>query len=493
MNKDPLKDIQYSNVIFDSAPIGMGIAEFDGTLLKVNPAFCETIGYPEKELIGKKFMSFTHPDDLEVNLKQNRRITTGEIARHSLVKRYIHKSGKIIHAIMTVTSLVNREGEINYLLAQVVDITERKEIEDAYAKSEKEFRDIFENAPISIAKVGMDGKIINVNRAFTENFGYSFTDLRNLTLSDISHPDDLKENLEMDKQLLAGKLEDFTMEKRYIHKNGEIIHGLLKVSLIRDENESYFLGQIVDITRIKQTEKELEDKNLSLNKINQELDQFVYRSSHDLKGPITTIKGLLQLAEKEKKKLPYEEQMTKSLFKLENVINDIVNYSQNAHFDLSYCKINMGEFLREILQEQKEVFPEKKVTIETEMEISSPIITDKNRLYIVLQNVLNNAIRYEDPEKDGCHIDIRILAGTEICTITINDNGKGIPGEELPKIFNMFYRADETSEGSGLGLYIVREALHKLGGDLSILSELKKGTTVTITMPNRITRVNCDE
>ncbi len=128
MGNSLLRDIQYSNIIFDSAPIGMAIGTFDGVLLKVNQAFCDTIGYEEKEILGKKFSIFTHPDDLTVNLAQNKRIVSGEIKKHRLVKRYIHKNGKVIHGIMTVTGLVNNKGVPSYLLAQRVGITDRKEI-----------------------------------------------------------------------------------------------------------------------------------------------------------------------------------------------------------------------------------------------------------------------------------------------------------------------------------------------------------------------------
>lgn len=242
----------------------------------------------------------------------------------------------------------------------------------------------------------------------------------------------------------------------------------------------------------KKAELKLRHQNEELLKINSELDTFVYNISHNLRAPLLSALGLVRLAKMEAGSANFDsmplycDKIEESVLKLDDTLKEILDYSRNARSDINFQVINFRRIIDDCFDKLK-YLPgsseiEKTVTVRGE----GPFASDNYRIRVVFNNLISNALKYHDSSKAYKWIKIDIAVDRDLATITLTDNGLGIDKSYLPKIFQMFYRATEKSEGSGLGLYIVKENIEKLRGNIKVTSELKKGTAFEIILPNQI-------
>lgn len=231
---------------------------------------------------------------------------------------------------------------------------------------------------------------------------------------------------------------------------------------------------------------EIKEKNVALTKINSELDSFVYRASHDLRTPVTSTLSLVNIALGEsstKDKDEYIKLIDQCAQKLDHIILDIIEYSKNKNKELEYDKFSIRELIDDVLNDIRYV--DDINGIEINMTVDKDVLySDRSRIKIILSNFIANAVHYIDVEKSKPFVKIQVAQTKEKTTISVEDNGIGIPSGEASKIFNMFYRGNHKSKGSGLGLYIVNETAKKLNGVVSVASELGKGSKFALTIPN---------
>jgi PAS domain S-box-containing protein len=242
-----------------------------------------------------------------------------------------------------------------------------------------------------------------------------------------------------------------------------------------------------DITNQTRTEDLLKRQNEELIKINAELDRFVYSASHDLRAPLMSVKGLLNMIKLDPDKKNVEHYLSlidRSVLKLDNFISDIINYSRNSRMDIMPKEIDFNSLLQESIDSLKYMEGAEQVSSIRNISVSHPFYSDYSRLLIVFNNIISNAVRYRDHWKQDSFLKISIEGGVDKATIVFTDNGVGIAEEYVDKIFKMFFRANADSKGSGLGLYIVKSAVEKLSGCIKVQSRLGEGTTFTIEIPN---------
>lgn len=233
--------------------------------------------------------------------------------------------------------------------------------------------------------------------------------------------------------------------------------------------------------------EELFTTNTKLRKRNQELDKFVYSTSHDLRAPLTSIMGLLQLIEIEKDPEninKYLGLIKTSAINLDNFIKDIVDYTHNNKKDIEYTQIDFDELISSCLE--KVNYMPSSYSLKKDVTIKSglPFYSDHRRLGNLLTNLISNGIKYCNSNRNDCFLKIDIETDEQQAKIIIEDNGIGIKKEHLDKVFDMFYRASDDSKGSGIGLYIVKEIIDKLTGTINLSSDFGQGTTFEITIPN---------
>jgi signal transduction histidine kinase len=268
-----------------------------------------------------------------------------------------------------------------------------------------------------------------------------------------------------------------------------LLEELKKINLDLERKISDRTSQLWETNRLLR--KEIEDKRQAEKELklkNDELNNFVYSVSHGLRAPITSVEGLLnimklELQSKSTDLEPFILLLEERMKSLDRFIHDILHYSQNigaavAREEIDFNQIISGCFEElEYLENTKDI--QKSITIKGEI-----FINDKVRVYEIFRNLISNAIKYADPEKEVKTLNITIHVLKKRADIAIKDNGLGIDKDILPKIFGMFYRGHESSQGSGIGLYLVKQAVDKMEGKIDVKSILKKGTEFSIQLPN---------
>jgi signal transduction histidine kinase len=225
-------------------------------------------------------------------------------------------------------------------------------------------------------------------------------------------------------------------------------------------------------------------KNKELQKVNEELDRFVYSVSHDLRSPLSSILGLINIARLTKEPAEISELLSMvegRVHAQDHFIREIIDYSRNARTETVNESITLRTLVEEVFFSLKFNDNADKIDFKNEIPENTRIISDRIRLTVILSNLIGNAIKYHDFRKDKPYIEIGIDENTD--AIYVKDNGMGMKQEHQDKIFNMFYRGSDRSSGSGLGLFITKEAATKLGGGIQVSSVYGEGSTFKLTIP----------
>ncbi len=280
-----------------------------------------------------------------------------------------------------------------------------------------------------------------------------------------------------DNEILAQN-EELTSQNELIQehrKNLEEAHARLKG--MNDQLEEL----------VHQRTLKLEATIQELDTVVAELDRFVYSASHDLSAPLKSVLGLINISRKETDKSQldiYHDYMERSITKLEHVINSLVEFSRNTHHPLKHEALNLHRLVNEVFEEL--AFWPEAIHIHMKNEIAQDLIlnSDPDRMKVILHNLVGNAIKYADVTKDQPSVWVSATHTDSICKLFITDNGIGIEPHHQQRIFDMYYRASDRSKGSGLGLFIVKETVKKLGGRILLRSDYGLGSQFEITLPS---------
>ncbi len=277
----------------------------------------------------------------------------------------------------------------------------------------------------------------------------------------------------MNNEILAQNEELTSQNDQIVTQREELINTQKQLKKVNNNLEKMV---------VERTEK-LESTINDLNKLVLDLDRFVYSASHELSAPLRSIAGLVNISKVEKDNhriQEYLDHIELSTQKMEAVIKSILNYSRNTHMDPDLEEIKLKPFVDEIIFELKSFSIHNKIIFNNCIKDECVLTTDIQRLKIILQNIIGNAIKYSDPNKSESYISIEFKKENDKNKIIVNDNGKGIKKDRIDKIFNMYYRGTAASQGSGLGLFIVKEMIQRLGGEILVTSKDGIGTTFTL-------------
>jgi signal transduction histidine kinase len=272
-----------------------------------------------------------------------------------------------------------------------------------------------------------------------------------------------------------------------IFKPAEFNPGEAHFYLIISFSITMIIGLLIIIffdRMVTSSERSLIEKNRELTKVNQELDRFVYSASHDLRAPLSSIDGLIELSKQDTaNRDEYLKFMKGRILVMDKLIHDIIDYSRATRVPPIHEKVNFYQFIHEVVELMKYADGTKNPKVQLMIDAALTVYTDPSRLRVVLNNLISNAIKYADPHKDELIITIAASVSDGHLTFSVRDNGMGIAEDQKGKIFNMFYRASENAAGSGLGLYIVKESLERMQGSIRLESQLGKGSTFIVTLP----------
>lgn len=244
---------------FENAAVGACRLALDGRIVEVNQALADFVGRPREVLAGMTVAELVPPDDVTLALENLRCLVSGEVSSWESERRYVRPDGSLVYALVSAVLVDDAHGRPLHVLAQFVDITERKRAEHELARAEEDLKRAFEHAPIGMALVDLGGRITRVNRALCDITGFAEGQLLEHRLSDLAHPDDARTDREHARQLIAGDISDYEIDERLINAHGHTIWVSLSASLVRDADGRplHLVIQVIDISSRKLAEERL--------------------------------------------------------------------------------------------------------------------------------------------------------------------------------------------------------------------------------------------
>ncbi len=399
-------------------------------------------------------------------------------------------------------------GEI---VAIYEDTTKHKQAEAALRESEERFRTIFEQAAVGVALIDSNsGRFLRINQRYCDLMGYTLEEMTDRkTFQEITHPDDLQPDLDYFQRLLAGEIREFSMEKRYFHKDGSIVWVNLTVSptWAVGETPQTHIAVVEDITERKRSEDErnlllrdiqklnedletrVEERTAELGAANRELESFVYSVSHDLRAPLRAVTGFAQiLARRHRGSLNdegrhYLDNVVQAGAHMGSLIDDLLEYSRTGRNAMRPRAVELAP----IIDGLRSTFGERIAETGALIRVLGPLpslLGDPSLLGQILSNLLENALTYHSGQRSP---EINISAqrrGNQIL-LSVSDNGIGIPPEFHEKIFQVFQRLHDQEEypGTGIGLAIVVKAAHLMNGRVELESTPGEGSRFTVMLP----------
>lgn len=319
--------------------------------------------------------------------------------------------------------------------------------------------------------------IVYANPAFYEITGYSPLEVLGKSY-DIIRAEISNSWLEAKKFIKKGN--SFEGESLNYRKDGSPFWNSLTVSPINDENQKliYSLCVLKDITKQKMIEDLLKQKN-------DEMSSFIYKASHDLKGPLASIIGLANIAKEEVKEnhaLKLINFIADSTKRLDTILNDLIGVTRVTHGEIKLRKVNIEKVVNDIITSLKHADYSKNVDFQITVNMTKQFYTDEKLLISILQNLIDNAIKYKDKRMKP-FVRVSVNQCAKGLMMEVKDNGIGISDKIRTKVFDMFYRGSDISKGSGLGLYIVKTSVKKLSGFIDFYSKEREGTSFNVYLP----------
>lgn len=461
-------------MLMEQASDGIVISDKDEQILEANAKACEIFGYSIEELIKLRIRDLAdldfNPDIPQMNLSSS----------VILERKFKKKNGNLITVEVSAKRLPDGRHQ-----AIIRDITERKRLEKILTESERKFRALIENSSDIIAILNKDFEFTFISNSVERILGYIPRKIHGRQLLDFIDAEDQKKVLTLLKSTFQQPGQATAIEEiNWQQEKGKEPRCLETVAfnLLNDPVINGIILNCHDITKRKLTESELLTTNF-------ELDSFVYKASHDLKAPLRSIMGLIKLAGLETKddiQVKYLQMMSKSVSSLDQFIKDLTQFSRNSRMEVEAKKVNFDEIVSEALLNLKFLENADKVKINKNIQNSVNFYSDLTRITTIINNLISNAYKYHRFENNNPYINIEIKTDHDQAFISIEDNGQGIDPNYIDHIFEMFYRASETSYGSGLGLYIVKSAVTRLNGEIKVNSVLNQGSVFTVVLPNLV-------
>lgn len=433
------------------------------------------LGYEDHELKNElaTWENLLHPEDLEKATTSFKEYIEGISAVYAVEFRLRHKEGSYRWIFSKGKVIRDELGNAIRVSGSHTDITDRKIAEAALINSERKFRNLFENSLVGIVRTNQQGVVLEANKTAYKIFDVAPS-------QNINAVDFYADPFQRD-QLFRELYEKGVVEIRemlFKKMNGDLFWGSFSAVLYKEENFSEAV--IIDITETK-------ENLLKLQKVNLELDNFVYHASHDLRSPLRSILGLvsiLRMGKISKEQKNCLEMIEGSINRMDKLVLDLLSISRNSRINDPYVFINFLVEINNSITNFYHASVNKNLHISTKVFQPVDFIGDLTRIRIILNNLISNAIKYRSYKREISYIEIAVHVNEKEALFVIEDNGEGIPEASLSSIFDMFVRASETGEGSGLGLYIVKDAIEKLDGKIEVKSEIDIGTKFQLSIPN---------
>lgn len=467
----------------------------NGIIKFVSPSVEPILGYKPEEIVNRHPFEIIDPTmHEEVSRTMHQLLENpGKVIESEMYFKYA--SGRDVYLKSKFVNHLD-DPHIHAILGSTQDITEQKLNEQKLQQSYQELHFIINNSDDPIWSVDKNLRLITFNKAYIEmmEWFFGFRPEKGHAIFDevVSHgfPDQTECRLQFLSALQGNRIR---FERTYEIGQDKIIMDYA-LSPVFDQ-EGLVTGATCigrNITDMIKINRKLQEQNEQLQKINRELDRFVYSMSHDLRSPVASALGLIQVMEQEAEgtdSLKHIHMLKKRLSRLDALIDDILVFVKQRKEEMNPERIDFDELIEYVFESRGflEETPEFELSVHTDITI--PIVTDRARLVTIMENLISNAIKYRDVMKEKLKIHISCCSSSEKVEIKVKDNGIGIADKHKEKIFDMFYRATTLGNGSGLGLYIVKENLDSMQGSICVDSVLMEGSVFTVQFKNHFNSI----
>jgi PAS domain S-box-containing protein len=467
-----------------------------GRFLFVSPTYCKLFGMTAQELIGSNFVPLVHPDDIEPTFEAMKQLEVypnncfiQQRAKTALGWRWIAWSDKAI---------LDYNGKISAIIGVGRDITEQKQIEQELLESENKFQTAFRSSPnlMSISRMS-DGLIYDVNDKFASFLQLSRNEIIGKRTPEFGLYRTISRSVLESILIQDGRIESF--EITLISQPNEIIEGLFSAEIVELKGEKCLVSSFQDITELRKAQAEVEDYQIHLEglveqrtariqEINDELGRFTNSVCHDLKAPLRAMHGFADALKEDHSQnldtegIIYLQRICNASDQMETLINDLLQYSKLSSLELTLLPTDTNEAIHVVLISLSEVIRKKNAIVKVKKGLPD-VLAFMPVLVRVFTNLITNSLNFVEA---GAIPVITISGSTreDKALIMIKDNGIGIPKEKHKVIFEVFERLHgiESYPGNGIGLSIVKKAMERMGGKVSVTSSPGKGSTFELEL-----------
>ncbi len=468
---------KYKNLV-ESSPLGVGISKGE-QMFFANKAFLDIYGVHSFEEFSSKKLTEYLPSATKVYFKERmERLENNLPVENKFRHEIIRSDGEIRFVDANVSDIVYKDKECRQVI--LTDVTLEKKNEEALKRA----ANIFKNIQVGLYIYHLEDleddhtlRLIAANPASSLIVGIPGSDIIGKYIDEI-FPILRKSNIPQQYAEVVKTQIPVDVEDVY-YQDDKIMSATYSLKVFPLPNQCVGVS-FENVSARRNAENELRVRNTELN-------NFVYKVSHDLKAPLSSIKGLINLTKLENNRVDHMPMIEDRINRLDGFIRDILSHSRNLNTAVIIEKLDLEDIMNYCFDEL-DYLPFSKSIEKTVTKSGVDFYNDKIRLAEISRNLVSNSIKYQDSYKKLKYVKVNINVTPKFGIITFEDNGVGIKNEYLKNIFKMFYRATESSEGSGIGLYIVKQAVEKLGGKIKVESEYSKGTKFTIKLPNLISK-----
>jgi len=466
--------------LLDGMPQIAWTADREGNNTYVSEMWYAFTGVPFNGAYQEIFTQVMHPEDWARSRQETLyALATGK--PFQVHYRLRHRDGQYRWMLSRALPIRDEAGEITEWVGTITDIHEQQAALDFLYT-------VLEGMPHMAWTSPPGGTINYFNKRWYAYTGLTEAESLEMGWQQAVHPDDLPLVVQ---RRTAGRRngEPYEAENRYRNgADGTYRWHLARVVPIRNEagDITLWLGTATDIHDHKTAQHRLENILRELHEKNFELDQFVYKTSHDLRSPLSTILGLVDILRgepDEAARRQYVDLIANRVHKLDRFIRSMLDYSRNSRTATRREVIDVAALVQECYADLEYMKHFGRLQLNF-LVGEGRFCSDVFRLKVIFSNLISNAIKYQDFNKAQGRLDIAVEITPAQAVIRCTDNGVGIQPEYQERIFEMFFRAAEQSEGSGLGLYIVRQAVAVLHGTIGVQSQVGGGTAFAIVLPN---------
>lgn len=464
------------NIVIEATELGVWEYNYKINSGLFDAQYATIFGYSDpSQLTSDLIEQQMHPDDSEIRDKAHEAVLKTGILHYE--SRILWADGSVHWIDVSGKLFKDSDGNQEKLMGTVRDITQDKKNAQDLIDREEKFRLLSNEMPQFVWTSDPEGRLNYFNQSVYKYSGLNESILENDRWIEIVHPDDREENLALWTNAIATG-EDFLLEHRFRRKDGIYRWQLSRAKALKDSNGNItmWVGTSTDIQDIK----ELEEQK----------DYFISMASHELKTPITSIKGYIQLLEGKYRNS--EDLLLKNALKvvhkqiesLTTLVGDLLDVSKikTGGLQLRTKPFSINNLINEVIAEIQQMNPQNEINFSWDKEIT--VVADEENIRQVIINFLTNAVKYSPNAKQ---VSVSLKSAENKLTVSVTDAGIGISEENQSKIFERFYRVEGKNEktfpGFGIGLYIAAEIIRKHKGTIGVNSEMGKGSTFYFTLP----------